>query len=173
MLFFLIILLLLIGSGAAIVHWAPNLIPLDLAFLKPAEKKAGSDQGIRRLSFKDVDGGFVDSQKSGKLYVIGGIVINNYPKPRSFIRVKGAILDDKGRVAKMKVVYAGHTFKDEDLRTLSVEEIDRAMKKRYGMNKNNVNVPPGASIPFMIVFGTLPDKLSEFEVVAVSSSPGA
>lgn len=173
MLFFLVILLVLIGSGAAIVHWAPHLIPLDLAFLKPAEKKAGSDPGTRRLSFKDVDGGFVDSEKSGKLYVVGGMVINNYPKSRSFIRVKGAILDDKGRAAKIKVVYAGNTFKDEELRTLSMEEIDRVMKKRYGMNRNNFNVAPGASIPFMIVFGALPDKLSEFEVVAVSSSPGA
>lgn len=172
MLFFLVILLVIIGSGAAIVQWAPHLIPLDLGFLKPAQKKADPDQGTRRLSFKDVDGGFVDSEKSGRLYVVGGTVINNYPKSRSFVRVKAAILDDKGRAAKMKVVYAGNTFKDEELRTLSMEEIDKAMKKRHGMNKKNFNVAPGAGIPFMIVFDALPDKLSEFEVVAVSSSPG-
>jgi predicted Zn finger-like uncharacterized protein len=172
-LLFLLILLVLIGSGAAIVHWAADLIPLDLPFLRPAEKKTASDPGSRRLSLEDVDGGFVDSEKSGKLFVIRGIVVNNYPKPRSFIRVKVSILDDQGRAAKIKVVYAGNTFKEEELKTLSMKEIDRALKRRSGINKNNFNVAPGASVPFMTVFGALPDSVSEFEVGAVSSSPGA
>ena len=105
--------------------------------------------------------------------MVRGIVVNNYPKSRSFIRVKVSILDDQGRAAKIKVVYAGNTFKEEELTKLSMKEIDRAMKRRYGINRSNVNVAPGASVPFMTVFGALPDKMSEFEVVAVSSSPGA
>ncbi len=173
MLFFLMILFVLTGSVAAIVYWAPELIPSNLPFLKPAGKKAAPDPGTRRLSFEDVNGGFVVSQKSGKLYVVRGMVINNYPKTRSFIRVKCAILDDDGRSAKMKVAYAGNTFNDEKLKSLPMEEIDSAMEKRYGMNRNNFNIAPGSRIPFMIVFKELPENLSEFEVVAVSSSPGA
>jgi len=73
----------------------------------------------------------------------------------------------------LTTAYAGNTFTEEELKTIPIEEILKAMQNRDGMARQNFNVPSGTSIPFIIVFDNLPDNLSEFVVEAVSSSPGA
>jgi predicted Zn finger-like uncharacterized protein len=172
LLFVLLLILLLICGAAALVLWAPQYLPDSLSMLKPMEKSSVADLGVRRLSFNGVTGSFVDAKKAGNLFVIRGMVKNDYSKSRSFILVKGTILDDKGQVIRQQVAYAGNTFTDEELQELSMDEVDKAMKNRFGMAKKNFDLAPGASNPFMIVFENLPDNLSEFTVEAVSSSPG-
>jgi len=168
----LVIILILIGAAAAIFLWAPEIIPDSLSILKPAEKQEITDMGVRRLSFKSVTGSFVDSGNSGNLFVIRGEITNDYPKNRSFILIKGSILDDKNQVVKRKLAYAGNNFKEEEIKSLPLEKINKAMKNRYGMGRKNVDVAPGAKIAFTVVFENLPKNLSEFTVEAVSSSPG-
>lgn len=168
----LVIILLLFGGGAAVFYFAPEMIPDSLSFLKPAQKEDIKDLGVRRLSFKAVSGSFVESPKAGQLFVIKGMVANNYPKSRSFILVKGALLDDKGKPVKNKLAYAGNILTERQLKEFSVEEINQGLKDRLGKGKMNVNIQPQAAVPFMIVFENLPDNLSEFTVEAVSSSPG-
>lgn len=168
----LVIVLIFIGAAAAIFLWAPQIIPDSLSMLKPVKKQEIADMGVRRLSFKSVTGSFVDSENSGNLFVIRGEITNDYPKSRSFILIKGSILDDKGQVVKRKLAYAGNNFKEDEIKSLPLEKINKAMKNRYGMGRKNVNVAPGAKIPFTIAFEDLPKNLSEFTVEAVSSSPG-
>jgi predicted Zn finger-like uncharacterized protein len=169
----LVIILALTSGAAAIVFLAPGLIPDSLSFLRPAEKLGVSDAaGLRRLSFKEVTGAFIESKDAGRLFVIQGTVMNNYPKKRSFILVKGSILDDKGQVVKRKLAYAGNKFKDGEIEIAPLEEIDKAMKNRYGVGRSNLNVASEGSVPFTLVFENLPENLSEFTVEAVSSSPG-
>jgi len=178
----LAILLVILCGAAAMTYWKPELIQpylslesLEpyLSFLKTPEKEKPADAGVRLLQLESVAGSFVDSHKSGQFFVIRGTVHSQYPKPRSHILIKGSILDNTGKVIESRVAYAGNTFTEEELKTLSVEEILKAMKNRDGMARQNFNVPSGSSIPFMIVFDNLPDTLSEFAVEAVSSSPGA
>jgi hypothetical protein len=70
------------------------------------------------------------------------------------------------------LAYAGNNFKEEEIKSLPLEKINKAMKNRYGMGRENVDMAPGAKIAFTIVFENLPKNLSEFTVEAVSSSPG-
>ncbi|MDZ7699200.1 MAG: DUF3426 domain-containing protein [Deltaproteobacteria bacterium] len=168
----LIIFLLVLAAAAALVFLRPQWIPPYLSFLKPPVKKQVSDAGVRLLMFKGVSGSFLDAEKAGNLFLIRGEVSNKYRKPRSYILIKGNIIDEKGQVIKSELAYAGNTFTDEELKTISYEEIKRAMKNKDGMARQNFNIPPGETIPFMIVFRNLPDNLSEFTVEAVSSSPG-
>ncbi len=168
---FLVVILLLAGAAVAIFFWAPELIPDSLSMFKPAEKRGPADVSARLLSFKDVNGSFIDSKTAGHLFVIRGLVKNNYSKSRSFVLVKGTILNDKGKVVMQKLSYAGNTFEVKELKTLPMEEINKAMEDRSGKNNMNLDLAPGSTIPFMIAFGNLPDNLSEFTVEAVSSSP--
>lgn len=157
----LVIILALAGTATAIY------------FLIQGSKEVRKDDiGVRRLSLKAVTGSFVDSKKAGHLFVIRGIVINNYSKSRSFILIKGTILNEKGQIVRKKLAYAGNNFKIKNLKGLPLVEIKKAMKNRYGIGKKNVDIAPGASLPFTIVFENLPEDLSEFTVEAVSSSPG-
>ena len=75
-------------------------------------------------------------------------------------------------MVKKKLAYAGNSLKQEEIKTMSLEEMNKAMKNRYGRNGENINVAPDTAIPFTIVFENLPNNLSEFTVEAVSSSPG-
>ncbi len=168
----LLILLLIFGGAAAVFYFAPDLIPDSIPFLQPSKKQEAMDPGVARLSFKAVTGSFIQSQKAGQLFVIKGMVTNNYPKPRSFILIKGSILDDKGSVVKINMAYAGNTFTETQIKETPVEELDKGLKIRMGRNRMNSNLQPGATIPFMIIIDKLPENVSEFTVEAVSSSPG-
>jgi predicted Zn finger-like uncharacterized protein len=167
-----VVLVLLLGGAGAIVFLAPDLIPDQLAFLRASQKQEAKDPGVLRLRFTAVTGSFVTNAKAGQLFVIRGAISNNYPQSRSYILVKGSILDDKGKVVKTKVAYAGNVFTDKELNDLPIDQINQDLRGRTGKGNINVNVKPQASVPFMIVFEELPENLSEFTVEPVSSSPG-
>ena len=169
----LVIIILLLGGGFAVYYFAPDLLPDSLPFLKPIKKEAISETGVRRLSLKSVGGYFIESSKAGQLFVINGTVTNHNPKSRSFILIKGSLLDDKGKVVGSKMAYAGNTFKEKQIKEMPLEKINKSLKNRFGEKRINVNVKPQSTVPFMIIFENLPQNLSEFTVEAVSSSPGA
>ncbi|MDB9823269.1 zinc-ribbon domain-containing protein [Deltaproteobacteria bacterium] len=168
----LVVIFLFIVSALAVFFLAPDYLPDSLSALKPVKKEEITDTGIRRLTFNDVSGSFFQSDMSGQLYIIKGTVTNNNPKSRSFLLLKGTILDANGENVKQKLVYAGNIFTEDQLNNTTLEEIDRELKNQAGKGDINVNVEPGSSVPFMIVFENLPDNLGEFIVEAVSSSPG-
>ena len=168
----LIILLVIIIGFLAVYFISPNLLPDSLSFLKPPNKEEITDTGVRRLTFKDVNGTFAQSSKAGQLFVINGNVVNDDSISRSYVLLKGLILDDKGVTVKRKLAYAGNTFTELELQDISSEMIEEGMKNREGKAGANVNVSPGSSIPFMIVFTDLPENLSEFVVEAVSAAKG-
>jgi predicted Zn finger-like uncharacterized protein len=168
----LVILILLLGGAGAIIFLAPDLIPDQLAFLKGFQKQEARDPGVLRLRFTAVTGSFVTNSKAGQLFVIRGAISNNYPGSRSYILVKGSILDDKGKVVKTKVAYAGNVFTDSELSDLPMDQINQGLRNRSGKGNIDANIKPQASVPFMIVFEQLPENLSEFTVEPVSSSPG-
>ncbi len=171
-LFSLIVLFLIIGAAAAFFYLRPEIIPKSLPFLGAEKNQEQVDPGVRLLMFSSVSGGFAEAENGGRFFVIRGVVTNKYPEPRSFILIKGSILDDQGKVVKALTSYAGNSFTEEELKTLPYNEISKAMENRDGMARKNFNVPSGAAIPFMIVFDNLEGSLSEFTVEAVSSSPG-
>ena len=168
----LVVILVFIVGALIVFFLAPDILPDSLSALKPVNKEEITDTGTRRLGFKDVSGSFLTNNIAGKLYVIKGDVINNYPKSRSFILLKANILDVKGKSVKQKLSYAGNTFTEDQLMKFSIQEIDNSLKNQAGKGDINVNIGPGNTVPFMIVFDGLPDNLGEFEVEAVSSSPG-
>ena len=167
----LLIILIIFAGAAATFFYAPHLIPDSMPFLKSSEKQEVTDPGVARLSFKAVTGSFVQSNTAGQLFIIKGMVTNNYPKPRSFIRVKGSIQDDKGKTVKMKEVYAGNTFTEEQIREKPLQELQGGLENRFGRGRMNFNLQTGGTIPFMIILENLPENISEFTVEAVSSTP--
>jgi predicted Zn finger-like uncharacterized protein len=114
----LLIILILLGGSAAVYFMAPQLMPNSMTLFKFKTDKGEEtiDPGASRLSFKGVTGSFVQSTKAGQLFVIKGMVVNDYSKGRSFILVKGTILDDKAQVVKRKMAYAGNTIRKNKLK---------------------------------------------------------
>jgi predicted Zn finger-like uncharacterized protein len=168
----LIVILIFVGATSALVFLKPDLFSDFIPFLKkPPSKEQALDMGNRRLSFGNLKGSFVDSKKAGKLFVVTGLVTNNYPDERNYIRIKSNILDSKGKVTMSKIVYAGNPISDRDLQILSMEEIHKRLMNRAGNNNINIDIVSKSSVPLMIVFDNLPEDVSEFTVEAISSSP--
>jgi hypothetical protein len=128
------------------------------------------EKGNKRLSFQDLEG-FWYPQKMPRIFVAKGMVTNNYPGIRSFLKIRSNILDSRGNVVRSKTAYAGNLISDEELQSLSMKEIDDRLRNKSGKNKANVNILPFSSVPFMVIFDELPKGVSEFTVEAVSSSP--
>jgi predicted Zn finger-like uncharacterized protein len=154
---------LLIAIGGAMIY---------LSLRNSSEKQESSDPGVMRLSYKAVTGSFVESNAAGQLFVIKGVVTNNYPKPRSYILLRGSIQDDKGKTVRTAVAYAGNTFSEKEIREMSLADLQKRQENRSGDEERNVNIPSEGSVPFMIIFEKLPEDIAEFTVEAVSSAPG-
>lgn len=165
-------IVLLLVVAVSIYFFMPDLIPDSLSVLKSVKKEDITDVGVRRLAFKAVSGSFVQSTREGQLFVVKGVVTNNYPHKRSFILIKATILDNNGDVAKRKMVYAGNIFTKNQIRELPLTVINKGLKNRYGKGRMNLNIEPDNSIPFMAIFDNLPENMSEFTVEAVSSAKG-
>jgi len=168
----LLIILFLVGAAAALIVFKPDFLPESLPlFKKHLSKEQVFDMGNKRLSFKDLNGSFVNLKKAGKLFLVKGLVANNYPDKRNYIRIKSNILDSKSKVVKSKIAFAGNPINDKELQSLSIEEINKRLMNKFGKNKINTNILPGSSIHFMIIFSDLPEDISEFTVEAISSFP--
>ena len=168
----LFILILILCGLLAIRQWAPHLIPESLSSLKPAPPKTvSSDLGVKRLVFKDVNGAFVESKELGRMFVIRGNVVNRYSQARSAVQIKGSILDDMGVIIKRKLVYAGNSLPDVQIKEMTLEQLNKIMGDQPGQGSRNQTIEPENSLSFMVIFENLPDNMSEFTVEAVKSIP--
>lgn len=148
----------------------------------------GKNEGV--ISVEKVRGYYLETSHNNKIFVIEGQAVNHWRASRSFIRVKGTLLDSKGNRVKEKVAYCGNVLLEKDLKELSSEAIDKSLSSQFGESFANVNIPPGKSVPFMIVFtdlspnpasssssvepaGSGPPVLSDFAVEVIGSQKGS
>lgn len=123
------------------------------------------------ITLGQVNGRFLTNERAGELFLIRGEVINNFSQPRSAIQVKGILYDQHGKPLMQKTVFCGNPISDEDLRTLTFNELEQKMGNQFGKDLSNMQIAPGRSIPFDIVFKELPPNISEFSVTVTASNP--
>ncbi|MBW1709073.1 MAG: zinc-ribbon domain-containing protein [Deltaproteobacteria bacterium] len=113
------------------------------------------------------------NEKEGPILVITGLAENANPTPRSYIKLKGMLNDGKEKVLTQSIVYCGNLLTDDELRVLSMLEINRRLMRRTGEKGANLNIGPGKSVEFMIAFNNIPDNLTGYTVEVVSSQPAS
>lgn len=129
--------------------------------------------GNLNLVTQDVAGRFVTSLDLGDLFVITGKVRNNYQTARHSIRLTGRLFTKDNREVQGKEFFAGNMMTDEELASLTMEQIDQKLKTTLGNDNINARVRPGQLVPFMVVYAKLPDDLAEFAVEVKESIEGA
>ena len=165
----LLVLLFCVGAAGSVIYFAPEMIPWKIPFIDGSCKPSRGKPAVKLLGITELKGAFVDSQSLGRLFVIRGMVVNRSTKHRGSIMVRATILDDKGRAVRSAQSYAGNTIEDSELAKADMPGILSLMGNKTGKDNVNVSVAPGAAIPFMVVFESLPDNLSEFAVEPSSS----
>jgi hypothetical protein len=133
----------------------PALSPL-LGVEKQA-RKAGAQFEIRNPI------GYLDNTSSaGRMFVIKGQVVNSGQATRGRIRIHAALLDNASRTVAERTVYAGNVLGGEALRAADKETIEKALSSPFGENLANLDVAPGKSVPFMVVFLDIPEGVDTY-----------
>jgi predicted Zn finger-like uncharacterized protein len=158
----LIALLLLTGIGyGAFVLWEKSADLRKLTINLPAFKQYLSlrDGGEGYVSVEKLRGYYLENAKSAKVFVIEGQAVNHWKESRSFIKVKGILLDSKGGKVAEKVAYCGNILSEKDLKELDPEAIEKSLSSQFGISFSNVNIPPDKFVPFMIAFADSVPKI--------------
>lgn len=115
----------------------------------------------------NLNGYYESKARAGTLFVIQGTVTNQGRKKRSGIQVKADLLTSSGKHIASKSVFAGNVLPGDDLRSSSREAIEKGMANRWGDKLSNLDIAPGSSIPFMVVFFDAPAGIEEYRIEAL------
>ncbi|QCQ21950.1 DUF3426 domain-containing protein [Desulfoglaeba alkanexedens ALDC] len=118
----------------------------------------------------DTEAFFLQNETVGQIFVVQGHVVNESPRPVSFILLEGKIYTEKEPVVTQRA-YCGNVLSRQDLTRMDMTEIQNVMMNREGADLANVHVPPQGRVPFMVVFHNLPDLslLTDYSVEVVSA----
>jgi len=126
-----------------------------------------------RITVRAVNAAFVNNPAIGDLLVITGEAVNNFPKPRAAIQVKGMVYGAGGQVLASKNAYCGNPLTPAQLSTLSLDKIEAAMANQFGDSLTNMEVAPGRAIPFVIVIPKPPAESKDYGVEPAGSTVAA
>ncbi len=156
-----------IMTGYKIKYLSDIEVPYVKEFIeKYVPQKAPDTSDIKPvLNQKNVDGQIVSNSNAGNLFVITGRVENQSTIAYSHIEIKGTLNTEDMIEVKTKTVYCGNLITETMLKNGDIEEINKLLAVKVGRHDSNVNIKPGASVPFMVVFSDYPqEKLHNFIV---------
>jgi len=131
-------------------------VSLPLPYLKKYVGMGDQTEGF--ISLEKVRGYYLESSNLNKVFVIEGEAVNHWKESRSFIKVKGVLLDSKGKRVQEQEAYCGNILSEKDLKEMSQGAIEKSASSQFGISFSNVNLLPNKGIPFMVVFMNLPPE---------------
>lgn len=145
-----------------------SLTFIDKHIVRVWEKRLFPDRGISvkkevvrengALGLTGLKGYYVVNKKEGRVFVIEGKLVNPWNFPTSSKSVKGSVFDGNGVKVSEKLIFPNIIFSKQQLRELSPFDLEKTLSQT-----KNVDLAPGTSLPFMVVFSNVPGNLSEFE----------
>jgi hypothetical protein len=160
------VLILLIVAG--VVLWQMEMLPF-LSSAPPEAPVAGLAIDQAKL-----EGKWEKNAQVPRIFVINGTVKNTTKKPKSFVKVRGLLLDKGGKAVKDVWAFCGNPILAEDLRTKAPGEIEKVMRNRDGANGANKQLAPEATIAFSLVFFDVPEGVESFGAEVIEAQiPGA
>jgi predicted Zn finger-like uncharacterized protein len=163
---------LFVGLLAALALLVVGVIGY-LGFSSFSDDKEKVAEVAGKISVRAVKASYVNNAILGPLLVISGEAVNEYPKPRAALQVKGMIFDAKGQTLVSKSAFAGNLLTDEQLATLPLDKIEAAMANQFGDSLANLEVASGKKVSFMIVIATPPKEGKDFGVEPTGSTVAA
>ena len=119
---------------------------------------------VEMLTMRNVRQYYVDNEKVGKVFVIEGKVVNEFPEPKELVTVEAAIYDKDKKTLATKKQLGGVQLSLFQLQVLSEKEMESFLNNKVEILTNNTNVPRGGEVPFMVLFYAPPDGVAEFGV---------
>ncbi len=128
------------------------------------QKRLALEARVASIALEDVRQFIVENDSMKRIVVIQGTAVNKFPTPKEFIRVEAQLLDAEKKVLATAQQLCGTGLTSFQLKVLTQKEMQEALNNKIAILTNNVDLPEGGKVPFMIVFPTLPPDLKSFVV---------
>ena len=173
----LVLVLLIIAAYVAIIRLGVTIpvvsdiqIPFITQWLEP--KQPAPQPPLKPvIDEPSIDGRFVSNKSAGDLFIVTGKIENPSNTAVSYIQVKGTLMTKDNTKAATLIAYCGNIISEETLKSGNISDITKQMGVKQGHQNTNVNIKPGASVMFMLVFSNLPEDLSNFTVALQGFEP--
>ena len=134
------------------------------------EESSPASSTIAKLELLDVTQYQVKNEKIGRLVVIEGKVRNNFSDARELISLEAELHDKDGKVLATRRQIAGISLSPFQLEVLDKTELENTLNRKLDIITSNINVMPGAEVPFTVVFSDIPAGASDYKVRIVDAS---
>lgn len=124
---------------------------------------------IAQVKLENISQRIITNSKIGEIRVMEGVAVNQADYAISRIMVKGTIIDENSIVLGEQTSYAGNILTEEELTTLSAEEMAKILARPEGGNNRNDKIVPNGQIPFMIVFTGEPPGVIKTTVTVIGA----
>lgn len=173
----LVLFLLILAAYVAIIRLGVTIpvvsdiqIPFITQWLEP--KQIPPQPPLKPVMDEpSIDGRFVSNKSAGDLFIVTGRIKNPSNTAVSYIQVKGTLMTKNNTKAETLIAYCGNVIPEETLKSGNISDITKQMGVKQGHQNTNVNIKPGASVMFMLVFSNLPEDLSNFTVAVEGFEP--
>lgn len=167
-LFALILLFVALAGGGAYLGFTKSGQELLRALVPGMESLwlRGAGRSGPQFDVRNLIGYYETRTAAGNLFIIKGQVANMGRTRKSGIRVHATLLDGREQTVAERTIYAGNVLPGETLRTASRAKIEEALSNRFGDKLVNMDIAPGKSVPFMVVFFNAPEGISAYRLEA-------
>ena len=125
--------------------------------------------GPAQVDLADVRQRIVNNLLMGTIRIVEGTAINQSSFPMTRIKVKGEITDAYTVVLGVRESYCGNLLTDNELATMTEDQIQKELSNPQGSDVSNDRVAPQGQIPFMIVFTREPAGFVKTFVIPVGA----
>jgi predicted Zn finger-like uncharacterized protein len=126
-----------------------------------------------RIDIRNVEACYIEKAEAGELLVITGDAVNSFKTARATLQVRAVVLAANNQHLATKTAYAGNILTNEQLAEMPADKIEAAMNNQFGDSLTNLEVLPGKSIPFVIVFIDPPEDGKDYSVTPLGSTVAA
>ncbi len=126
-------------------------------------------KSVELMTMRNVRQYYVENEKIGSVFVIEGLIVNEFPVPKDLIEVEAAIYGTDKNALMQKKQLAGPVLSLFQLQVLGEEELESFLTNQIEILSRNTNVPPNGEVPFMVLFYNPPPDVAEFGVKIISA----
>lgn len=149
-----ILIILVVPAFISFVVFPPlgeRYVRIVYQYIGAAEQQGGQSVAAQ-IKLQDIRQRVINNYILGNIRVVEGTAVNQADFSIARIVVKAQILDAYAVVLNERVSYAGNILNDEELVTMTEEEMAQRLSLPEGRNNSNDRLLPNERIPFMIVF---------------------
>ncbi len=164
-LFVLLFVLVLLCGGGAGGWWYYTQYMVEAT----PEDSTTLAKSVELMTMRNVRQYYVENEKIGSVFVIEGIVVNEFPVAKDLIEVEAAIYGQDKTALMLKKQLAGTVLSLFQLQVLGEEELEAFLSNQIEILSRNTNIPPKGEVPFMVLFYNPPPDVAEFGVKIISA----